>query len=80
MKIYKDFKNMIKENITQEFRLKNIDKTRNCLLEKIKQNELISRKHKKVCTTLNYIKDFLILASTITECISISASPFSYFD
>ena len=75
MKIYKDFKNMIKENITQEFRLKNIDKTRNCLLEKIKQNELISRKHKKVCTTLNYIKDFLILASTITECISISASP-----
>ena len=31
------------------------------------------RKHKKGCTTLNYIEDFLILGSTITECISISA-------
>ena len=29
-------------------------------------------KHKKVCTSLNYINNFLILASTITECISIS--------
>ena len=28
---------------------------------------------KKVCTTLNYIKNFLILASTITGCVSISA-------
>ena len=37
------------------------------------QNKLISRKHKKVCTTLNYIEHFLILASTITACISISA-------
>ena len=32
-----------------------------------------NRKHKKVCTTLNYIEHFLILASTITGCISISA-------
>ena len=30
----------------------------------------MSRKHKKVCTTLNYIEHFLILASTITGCIS----------
>ena len=30
-------------------------------------------KHKKVCNTLNYIKHFLILASTITGWISISA-------
>ena len=56
----------------QKFRLKNIDDTRNYFLEEIKQNELMSRKHKKICTTLNYIKDFLILASTITGCISIS--------
>ena len=33
----------------------------------------MSRKHKKVCTTLNYIEHFLILGSTITGCISISA-------
>ena len=56
-KIYNYFKNMIEENISQE----------------IEQNELMSRKHKKVCTTLNYIKNVLILASVITGCISISA-------
>ena len=33
----------------------------------------MSRKHKKVCTTLNYIELFLILASTFTVCVSISA-------
>ena len=32
----------------------------------------MSKKHKKVCTTLNYIEQFLILGSTITGCISIS--------
>ena len=30
------------------------------------------KKHKKVCTTLNYTEHFLILASIITACISIS--------
>ena len=33
----------------------------------------MSRKHKKVCTTLNYTEHFLILGSTITGCVSISA-------
>ena len=33
----------------------------------------MSRKHKSICTTLNYIEHFLILASTATGCISISA-------
>ena len=64
---------MVEENIGQEFRLKNVDETRNYFLEKIKQNILMSKKHKKVCTTLNYIEHFLILVSTITECILISA-------
>ena len=32
----------------------------------------MSRKHKKVCTILSYIQQFLTLASTITGCISIS--------
>ena len=45
-------------------------------LIKIRQNELINRKHKKVCTTLNYIEHFLILASKITGCISISVFAF----
>ena len=72
MKIYNYFKNMVEENISQEFRLKNIDETRNYLIEEINRNELMSKKHKKVCTTLNYIEHFLILGSTITGCVSIS--------
>ena len=57
--------------MSQGFRLKNIDETRNYFLETIKQNELMSRKHKRVCTTLTYIKHFLILAPKITGFISI---------
>ena len=63
---------MVEENRSQELRLKNIDKTRNYLLKEIEQNELMSRKHKNVSTTLSYIEHFLILASVITGCISIS--------
>ena len=59
--------------MSQQFRLKNIDETRNHLLEEIRQNELMSTKNKKVSTTLNYIEHFLILASTITGYISVSA-------
>ena len=33
----------------------------------------MSRKHEKVCTTLNCIEHFLVLASTITGCILVSA-------
>ena len=33
---------------------------------------MLSRKHKKFCTALNYIEHFLILASTVTGCIWIS--------
>ena len=33
----------------------------------------MSKRHKKVCTTLNYIEHFLILGSTIPGCVSISA-------
>ena len=31
----------------------------------------MSKKHKKVCTTLSYIGHFLVLASAVTWCISI---------
>ena len=33
----------------------------------------MSKKHMKVCATLNYIEHFLILGSTITGCVSISS-------
>ena len=58
--------------MSQEFRLKNIDEVRNYLFEDIKQNELMSKKHKKVCTTLNYVNHLLILVFTITGCNSVS--------
>ena len=57
---------MVEENISQEFRLKKIVETRNYFLEDIEQNEMMSRKHRMVCTTLNYIEHFLILASETT--------------
>ena len=63
----------MKEKNFNNLDYKNIDQKRNYFLEEIKQNELMSRKNKKVCTTLNHIEYFLILASTITGCISISA-------
>ena len=57
---------MAEENLSQEFRLKNY------FLEEIEQNELMSRKHKEVCSVLSYVEHLLILVSTVTECISIS--------
>ena len=35
---------MAEENISQEFRLENIDETRNYFLEEIEQNKMMSRK------------------------------------
>ena len=64
---------MVEENISQKFRLKNIDETINYLLEEIEQNELMIRKYKKVCTALNYIEHFLILAFIMIGCNSNSA-------
>ena len=46
MKIFNYFKNMIKENISQEFRLKNIDETINYFLKEIEKNELICKEDK----------------------------------
>ena len=53
--------------------MKNVNDTRNYFLEQIEQNELMSKKHKKDCTTLNYIEECFVLASTIARCISVSA-------
>ena len=40
--------------------------------QEIKQNELMDKEYKMVCTTQHYIDNFLILASTKTGCVSIS--------
>ena len=64
---------MSEKNISQEFRRKNIDETRNYFIEEIYRNELMSKNDKKIVTTLNYIEHFLILASTIPGCVCISS-------
>ena len=73
MKVYSYFKGIFEENIRRDFGLKIVNETRNYFLEDIKPNELMSRKCKKVCTTLDCIENFLILASAITGRFSISA-------
>ena len=60
-------------NIDQEFRLKKIDEIRNYLIEEKNQNKLINKKHKKSCKILNHINHLLIVISTITGCVYISA-------
>ena len=63
---------MSKENISQEFRLKNINETRNYFIKEINQNELMTKKYKKVCRILNYIEHLFLLTSTVSGCVSIS--------
>ena len=53
--------------------MRNIDETRNYFVEEIEQKELMSKNHKIICTALNYIEHFLILAFVVTGCISVSA-------
>ena len=60
---------MAEENITQTFRSREIEKTRNDLIEEIKKNELILKKHKMVSKILDYYGHLLILASTVTGCV-----------
>ena len=50
---------MTEENINKEFRLKNINETKNYFTEEINQNELITKKHKNFCRDLNYTEHLL---------------------
>ena len=45
---------MAEEDISQEFRLKEIDETKKKNIEEIKQNEFVNNKHKEVCKTWLY--------------------------
>ena len=65
---------MPEEKINQEIRLKKkIDEIRNQLIEETNGNDLMSKQHKKFCSVLNHIDNSLIVISTITGCVSISA-------
>ena len=52
--------NHAKKSISQEFRLKDVDERRNCLMEKINQNELMNKKHKKVSRNLIILNTYLL--------------------
>ena len=56
-----------------ESRLKKIDETRNDLLEEINHNDLMNEKYEKTYKYLNYFENLLILVSTVTHSVSISA-------
>ena len=67
---------MTKENISEEFILKEIDKTTNYFIEKIKQKQLINKKYKNFFKkVLNYTEHLLILDSTVFGCVSMSDFP-----
>ena len=69
---------MNEENISEQYQLKNIDETRN-FIEEIKQNNLISKKHKKICRVLSYIEHLITLVFTVSGCVSISGFAFLLF-
>ena len=52
--------------------IEKIDEARNHFIKEIIQNELMSKKHKKVCRVLIYIEHLLILISTVTGYVSTS--------
>ena len=64
---------MPEENVSQDFRMKNMDKTKNYLVEKINQSKLMSKKHKNVYRVFNYIKSLLLLICTVRGCLFNSA-------
>ena len=59
------------EEASLEFRLRKLDETRNYHLDEINHNDLFSEKYEKTCKYINYVANLLILASTISSCISI---------
>ena len=60
---------MGEEKISQKFRLTIIQEIKKHFIKEIDQVELMSKQHKVVSKTLNYIEQF-ILASAITGCVS----------
>ena len=49
---------MPEENVIQEFRLKNLDETRNYLTEEMNQNQLTIKMDKKVYRVFDCIEQF----------------------
>ena len=62
-----------KKKTTLNFKLRKIYEKVHYFVEEIKGNDLMSKKHKKVCTSVNQIEQLLILVSTIIELVSVFA-------
>ena len=45
-----------KNSKSRETRLKNIEQTKKYFIDEINDNELISKKYKKICSALNYVE------------------------
>ena len=54
-RITKEYISILRRN-SLEFRLKKVNETRNYLIEKIKHNDLVSEKYKKICKYLRVRK------------------------
>ena len=63
----------IAKEASLEFSLRKIVETRNYLLKEINHMDLMSENYKKTCKYLTYVEHLLILVSTVTDCVSISA-------
>ena len=63
---------MPEESMNQKRRFRKIEEIENYFIEVINRIELISKK-KKNCRVINYIDYSLIVISTTTGCVSISA-------
>ena len=63
---------MPEEKMNQKFRLKKVEEIKKYLIQEINRNELMSKRHKKVCRNLNYVDYLLFMISIITWCTSIS--------
>lgn len=51
---------MTEKNINQEFRLRKKDEKRNYILEEMKHNHLVRKKHKEIFTALNDINKLIM--------------------
>ena len=69
--IYKNFKYRYDKRRHKPKLAQKINQKRNYLLEKIKYNDLMSEKRKKVSRPLSYFEQLLILVSAVSECDSI---------
>ena len=48
-------------------------KQKNCFSEEVKYNYFMSKKHKRVYRTLNYLNNVLVFISSVSACVSIPA-------